>query len=189
MPKQRGRQREASKVSHQSWNAVAPCKALQTRYCELSKGTIKGTPWCNNLCLQWDVAHHQVCCKHKGLGSQVWTIIQQETYTLTMHTQNNYARDREMRISLTRYILFFMSMPIAWKSKSQCSMTLSLLEGDYVALLEVAKEMITRKLHIVVRVDSGVPSLWLRIHCTWTFATALWTKWYWMDSSKLSLWK
>ena len=76
-----------------------------------------------------------------------------------MHTQNNYARDREMRISLTRYILFFMSMPIAWKSKSQCSMTLSLLEGDYVALLEVAKEMITRKLHIVVRVDSGVPSL------------------------------
>ena len=58
-----------------------------------------------------------------------------------MYTDSNYAGDKETRISVTGYILFFMGVPIIWKSKSQWSITLSSSEAEYVALSEAAKDI------------------------------------------------
>ena len=82
-----------------------------------------------------------------------------------MYTDSDYAGDKSTRISVTGYILFFMGVPIIWKSKSQRSITLSSLEAEYVALSEAAKEIkfvyqlllsigIKVKLPIIVRVDN-----------------------------------
>ena len=82
-----------------------------------------------------------------------------------MYTDSDYAGDKTTRISVTGYILFFMDVPISWKSKSQKSITLSSSEVEYVALLEAAKEIkfiyqlllsigIKVNLPIVVRVDN-----------------------------------
>ena len=86
-------------------------------------------------------------------------------WTLTMYTDSDYAGDKETRISVTGYILFFMGIPIIWKSKSQKSVTLSSSEAEYVALSEAAKDIkfvyqllnsigIEIELPIVVRVDN-----------------------------------
>ena len=82
-----------------------------------------------------------------------------------MYTDSNYAGDKETRISVTGYILFFMGVPIIWKSKSQRNITLSSLEAEYVALSEAAKDIkfiyqllqsigVHVKLPIVVCVDN-----------------------------------
>ena len=92
-------------------------------------------------------------------------------WSLTMYTNSDYAGDKETRISVTGYILFFMGVPIIWKSKSQQSITLLSSEVDYVALSEAAKDIkfvyqllqsigVSVQLPIVVRVDKcGVQSL------------------------------
>ena len=86
-------------------------------------------------------------------------------WTLTMYTDSDYAGDKETRISVTGYILFFMGVPIIWKSKSQKGVTLSSSEAEYVALSEAAKDIkfvyqlmgsirIQIDLLIIVRVDN-----------------------------------
>ena len=86
-------------------------------------------------------------------------------WTLTMYTDSDYGGDKETRISVTGYILFFMGVPIIWKSKSQRSITLSSSEAEYVALSEAAKDIkfayqllksigIEVTLPITVRVDN-----------------------------------
>ena len=69
-----------------------------------------------------------------------------------MYTDSDYVGDKSTRISVTGYILFFMGVPIIWRSKSQKSIMLSSSEAEYVALSEAAKEI--KKLPIVVRVDN-----------------------------------
>ena len=82
-----------------------------------------------------------------------------------MYTDSDYAGDKETRISVTGYILFFMGIPIIWKSKSQRSITLSSSEVEYVALSDAAKDIkfvyqllhsigVNVELPIVVRVDN-----------------------------------
>ena len=84
---------------------------------------------------------------------------------LTIYTDSDYAGDKETRISITGYILFFMGVPFTWKSKSQKSVTLSSSEAEYLALSEAAKEIkfiyqllqsigIEIKLPITIRVDN-----------------------------------
>ena len=46
-------------------------------------------------------------------------------WTMMMYTDSDYAGDKETRISVTGYILFFTGVPIIWKLKSQQSITLS----------------------------------------------------------------
>ena len=82
-----------------------------------------------------------------------------------MYTNSDYAGDKSTRISVTGYILFFMGIPIIWKSKSQKNITLSSSEAEYVTLSEAAKEIkfiyqlllsigMQVRLPIVVRVDN-----------------------------------
>ena len=78
---------------------------------------------------------------------------------------SDFAGDKEKRISVTGYVVYFMGVPIAWKSRGQKSVVLSSTEAEYVALSEVVKELkfilqilesmkIKVKLPIYVKVDN-----------------------------------
>ena len=55
---------------------------------------------------------------------------------------SEHCGDRETRISVYGYILEFCGAPIAWKSKGGKSVTLSSTESEYVAISELAKEIL-----------------------------------------------
>jgi Reverse transcriptase (RNA-dependent DNA polymerase) len=80
-------------------------------------------------------------------------------------SDSEYAGDKDTRISVYGYIVYFCGAPISWKSKSGRSVTLSSTEAEYFALSELAKEIIYLKqliehmgiiigYPIVVRVDN-----------------------------------
>ena len=56
-------------------------------------------------------------------------------------SDSDYATDPETRISISGFILYFMGVPISWRSKGQKSVTLSSTEAEFVAMSECAKEM------------------------------------------------
>jgi hypothetical protein len=57
-------------------------------------------------------------------------------------SDSNYAEDKETRISVFGYVVYFCGAPVAWKSKSGKSVTLSSTEAEYVAVSEIAKEIL-----------------------------------------------
>jgi hypothetical protein len=71
-----------------------------------------------------------------------------EMFTLEGISDSEYAGDTDTRISVYGYVLYFCGAPIAWKSKSGKSVTLSSTEAEYFVLSEVAKEVIFVK-HLV----------------------------------------
>lgn len=60
-------------------------------------------------------------------------------------SDSEYAGDKDTRISVYGYQLYFCGAPIAWKSKSGKSVTLSSTEAEYFAISEIAKEAIFAK--------------------------------------------
>ena len=54
---------------------------------------------------------------------------------------SDFASDKEKRISVTGYVIYFMGVPIAWRSRAQKHVTLSTSEAEYVALSEVVKDI------------------------------------------------
>jgi hypothetical protein len=60
-------------------------------------------------------------------------------------SDSEYAGDANTRISVYGYFLYFCGAPIAWKSKSGKSVTLSSTEAEYYATSEVAKEVLFAK--------------------------------------------
>ena len=84
---------------------------------------------------------------------------------------SDFASDKETRISVFGYIIYFCGIPIAWRSKGMKSVVLSATEAEYMALSEVVKEMkfivqllqtmnIEVELPITVHVDN-VGEIWL----------------------------
>ena len=80
-------------------------------------------------------------------------------------SDSEYSGDKDTRISVYGYVIYFCGAPIAWKSKSGKSVTLSSTEAEYFAMSEVTKEIIFVKqlietmgielhLPIIVRVDN-----------------------------------
>ena len=57
-------------------------------------------------------------------------------------SDSEYAGDKDTRISVYGYILYFCGAPIAWKSKAGKSVTLSSTEAEYFGLSEISKEVI-----------------------------------------------
>ena len=53
-----------------------------------------------------------------------------------------YAGDEETRIRVMGYVVYFMNVPICWRSHGQKSVTLSTTEAEYVACSEVVKEVL-----------------------------------------------
>ena len=68
-----------------------------------------------------------------------------DSFYLEGLSDSEYAGDKDTRISVYGYIIYFCNAPIAWKSKSGKSVTLSSTEAEYFATSEIAKEIIFAK--------------------------------------------
>ena len=92
-------------------------------------------------------------------------------WQLEAFSKSDFANDKETRISVYGYVIYFCGVPVAWKSKSMRSVVLSTTEAEYVAISEVVKEIIfiyqllesmdvKVPLPIKVRVDN-IGAIWL----------------------------
>ena len=54
---------------------------------------------------------------------------------------SDWAGDPETRVSVTGFIIYLLSVPICWRSKSQKGVTLLSTEAKYVAISEAIKEL------------------------------------------------
>ncbi len=55
---------------------------------------------------------------------------------------SDFAGDKDTRVSVYGFILYLCGAPISWRSKSGKSVTLSSTEAEYVAISELAEEVI-----------------------------------------------
>jgi hypothetical protein len=72
-------------------------------------------------------------------------VLGQQGFHMIGLSDSEYAGDRDTRISVYGYMIYFCGALIAWKSKSGRSVTLSSTEAEYYATSEVAKEIIFAK--------------------------------------------
>ena len=63
-------------------------------------------------------------------------------WELKAYSDADFAGDKETRISVTGYVVYFMNVPVCWRSRGQKSVTLSTTEAEYVACSEVVKEVL-----------------------------------------------
>ena len=78
----------------------------------------------------------------EGLALKIKPIKNGIMFYLEGISDSNFAEDKETRISVFGYIVYFCGAPVAWKSKSGKSVTLSSTEAEYFAISEVAKEIL-----------------------------------------------
>ena len=92
-------------------------------------------------------------------------------WALKALSDSDFASDKETRISVFGYIIYFCGIPIAWRSQGMKSVVLSTTKAEYMALSEVVKELkfivqllqtmnIEVELPITVHVDN-VGAIWL----------------------------
>ena len=62
-------------------------------------------------------------------------------WVLKTLSDSDFASDKETRIIVFGYIIYFCGIPIAWISKGMKSVVLSTTEAEYMALSEVVKEL------------------------------------------------
>ena len=107
----------------------------------------------------------------KGYGLKFKLSKDMIKWALKALSDSDFASDKETRISVFGYIIYFCGIPIAWRSKGMKSVVLSTTEAEYMALSEVVKELkfivqllqtmsIEVKLPIIVYVDN-VGAIWL----------------------------
>ena len=77
----------------------------------------------------------------KHLGLRIAPEMNDDKWQLEALSDSDFANDKETRISVYGYIVFFCDIPIAWKSKSMKSVVLSTTEVEYVTVSEVVKEI------------------------------------------------
>ena len=63
-------------------------------------------------------------------------------WELKAYSDADFAGDKETRISVTGYVVYFMSVSVCWRSHGQKSVTLSATEAEYLACSEVVKEVL-----------------------------------------------
>ena len=123
-------------------------------------------------------AHLKEMCKlirfvlsTKDYGLKFKLIKSIRKWVLKALSDSDFASDKETRISVYRYVIYFCGIPIASRSKGMKSVVLSTTEAEYMALSEVVKELkfivqllqtmnITVELPIAVHVDN-VGAIWL----------------------------
>ena len=62
-------------------------------------------------------------------------------WALKALSDSDFASDKETRISVFGYIIYFCGIPNAWRSKGMKSVVLSTTKAEYMALSEVVKEL------------------------------------------------
>jgi hypothetical protein len=63
-------------------------------------------------------------------------------WKLVAFSDSDYAGDTDTRRSVSGYVIYLCGAPISWRSKAQRSVTLSSTEAEWIALSEVAKEVL-----------------------------------------------
>ena len=63
-------------------------------------------------------------------------------WNIVAYCDSNYAGEPDTRISVTGYVIYIGTCLSSWKSLGQKSVTLSLIEPEYVAVSEVCAEII-----------------------------------------------
>ena len=117
----------------------------------------------------YKVIRHVLSTKGYGLKFELRKDIIK--WALKALSDSDFASDKETRISVFGYIIYFCGIPIAWRSKGMKSVVLSTTEAEYMALSEVVKELkfivqllqtmnIEVELPITVYVDN-VGAIWL----------------------------
>ena len=76
----------------------------------------------------------------KGYGLQFELRKDVIKWALKALCESDFASDKETRISVFGYIIYFCGIPIAWRRKVMKSVVLSTTEAEYMALSEVMKE-------------------------------------------------
>ena len=108
---------------------------------------------------------------NKYLGLKIVPTLHKGIWQLEAFSNSDFENDKETRISVYGYVIYFCGVPVAWKSKSMRSVVLSTTEAEYVAISEVVKEIkfihqllesmdVNVPLPIKVRVDN-IGAIWL----------------------------
>ena len=77
----------------------------------------------------------------KDYGLQFELMKDIKKWALKALSDSDFASDKETRISVFGYIIYFCEIPIAWRSKGMKSVVLSTTEAEYMALSEVVTEL------------------------------------------------
>ena len=62
-------------------------------------------------------------------------------WALKAQSDSDFASDKETRICVFGYIIYFCGIPIAWRTKGMKSVVLSTTEAENMALSEAVKEV------------------------------------------------
>jgi hypothetical protein len=60
---------------------------------------------------------------------------------LNAFCDSDWNRDLDTRVSVTKFIVYLMNVPVCWRSKAQRGVTLSSSEAEYFAISEAIKEI------------------------------------------------
>ena len=107
----------------------------------------------------------------KEYGLKFKLIKSMRKWVLKKLRDSDFESDKETRISVFGYVMYFCGIPIALRSKGMKNVVLSTTEAEYMSLSEVVKELkfivqllqtmnITVELPITVHVDT-VGAIWL----------------------------
>ena len=77
--------------------------------------------------------------KHRVLGMTPKKDM--KLWTLKGISDSEFSGDKDTRISVGGYIVYLMGIPIAWRSKAQCGVTLRSTEAEYMAMSKIVKEI------------------------------------------------
>ena len=102
---------------------------------ELSKCMCKATPGALKE-LKWVI---KFALSTKSCGLKAHLVGNTRNWTLVMCKDSDWAGDEQTRRSVSGHIIFFMGVPILWKSKQQATMSLSSTKSKHIALSEAAK--------------------------------------------------
>ena len=87
----------------------------------------------------YKVIRHVLSRRGHGLKFELRKDIKK--WALKAQSDSDFASDKETRISVFGYIIYFCGIPIAWRSKGMKNVVLSTTEAEYMALSEVVKEL------------------------------------------------
>ena len=78
---------------------------------------------------------------NEKLGLKMKPIKRKEMFQFKGLSDSSWAEDNETRKSVTGYVVYFMGVPVSWRSKGQQIVALSTTEAEYYALSEVVMEI------------------------------------------------
>ena len=77
---------------------------------------------------------------------------------LKAYSDASYASDKDNRLSVTGFIVYFMGAPISWRSRLQRQISLSSTESEYYAISDVVRElMYIRNILRSLGIEVGLP--------------------------------